>query len=250
MDKLNYLLKNWDKGEVKLSSFLTNQGYKKELLSRYVKSNWIESLGYGAYKLSGDNINWLGAVEALQSQKKSLVHPGGKTALELLGYSHYIRFKQTNIKLYSSYDKLPNWFKNQVWYKTIDFTQTKIFDYKSENYFKEFESNSLIVKISIPELAILEMLYLVPNEQTFTEAYEIMEGLMTLRPNLLQKLLEECDSIKVKRLFLWMAENQNHQWFNELKFKEIDLGKGKRSIVKNGKLNNKYNITVPAQYER
>ncbi len=66
MDKLNLLLKSWVKGSIKLSSHLVHNGYSKELLQKYVKSNWLESLGYGAYKLSEDNVDWLGAVENFQ----------------------------------------------------------------------------------------------------------------------------------------------------------------------------------------
>ena len=40
--------------------------------------------------------------------------------------------------------------------------------------------------ISTPELATMEMLYLIPNEQSFDEAMKIMEGLTTLRPQLVQ----------------------------------------------------------------
>ena len=97
---------------------------------------------------------------------------------------------------------------------------------------------------------MMEMLYLVPNEQSFEEAYEIMEGLTTLRPKLVQRLLEECKSVKVRRLFLFMAESSNHDWVKELNVEKIDLGSGKRVIVKNGVLDKKYKITVPRRYER
>jgi len=59
-----------------------------------------------------------------------------------------------------------------------------------------------------------------------------MEMLNGLRPNLLKQLLNECKSIKVKRLFLYMAEKANHSWLEDLDLTNIYLGKGKRSIVK------------------
>ncbi len=251
MDKLNLLLKNWGKGSIKLSSHLGQNGYSKELLQKYVKSNWLESLGYGAYKLSEDNIDWLGAVEALQTQKNSIVHPGGKTALELQGYGHYLRQKHAQVDLYSNYnDKLPAWLKKQNWSDIIGFYQTKIFNYRLNKNFSKFEKNNITVKISAPELAIMEMLYLVPNEQSFDESFEIMEGLTTLRPKLVQKLLGDCNSVKVRRLFLYMAEKSDHAWIKDLDVKKIDLGSGKRAIVKNGAFNKKYEITVPKSYER
>ena len=62
-----------------------------------------------------------------------------------------------------------------------------------------------------------------------------------------QTLLENCQSVKVKRLFLYMGEKADHNWFNYLDLKNVDLGKGKRSIVKNGLFIDKYGITVPKE---
>ncbi len=72
-----------------------------------------------------------------------------------------------------------------------------------------------------------------------------MEGLATLRPDLAQRLLEQCRSVKAKRLFLYLAEQSNHSWFDKLEKAGINLGKGKRVVVKGGRLDTKYNITVP-----
>ncbi|MCZ7603153.1 MAG: type IV toxin-antitoxin system AbiEi family antitoxin domain-containing protein [Melioribacteraceae bacterium] len=98
-------------------------------------------------------------------------------------------------------------------------------------------------------LPIMEMLYLVPQRESFDEAYLIMEGLSTLRPKLVTDLLISTSSIKVKRLFMWMAEKANHQWVEDLNLSEVDFGSGKRMIVKNGKLDKKYKITVPREFE-
>ena len=76
--------------------------------------------------------------------------------------------------------------------------------------------------------------------------------LTTLRPKLVQQLLEECSSIKAKRLFLYMAEKSDHQWFKHLDMSRIDLGKGDRLITENGRYIGKYGITIPkelAEYE-
>lgn len=51
----------------------------------------------------------------------------------------------------------------------------------------------------------MEMLYLVPKVHSFEEADLIMESLSTLRGDLLQKLLEKCNSVKVKRMFLYLS---------------------------------------------
>lgn len=250
MKKINQLIRSWQKGAIKLSTHLQDAGYQKDLLKKYVYSDWLESLGYGAYKLAGDNVEWFSAIKALQDQKKSNVHPGGRTALELKGFTHYLRQNSQTVYIFGNpNDKLPKWFVNQEWKVLIDFSQTKLFDYSKSEFYTIVEIDGLSFKVSTPEMAVMEMLFQVPDAQSFEEAYLIMESLTTLRPKLLQQLLEECNSVKVKRLFMWMADNQKHQWVNGLNLSKIDFGKGKRLVVSGGKLNSKYNITVPRQYE-
>jgi hypothetical protein len=99
--------------------------------------------------------------------------------------------------------------------------------------------------MSSPERAILELLDEVPQRETFHQADVLMEGLRNLRPRRLHTLLVECHSVKVKRLFLWFAERHNHAWLKGIDRKEIDLGHGKRMLASGGKLDTKFNITVP-----
>ena len=99
--------------------------------------------------------------------------------------------------------------------------------------------------MSAPERAILELLDEVPKSETFHQADVLMEGLRSLSPKRLQGLLEDCRNVKVKRLFFWFAERHNHAWLQKLDRAKIDLGKGKRMLVRGGKLDPKYNITVP-----
>ena len=245
MGKINQLVMEWPQGTVRLASSLNKLGYSKDLLKKYVYSNWLESLGYGAFKLAGDSTGWEGALFALQSQQNSTIHPGGKTVFQLKGYAHYLSQRHTIIFLFGSpQDCLPKWFKNQKWYDTINYSATSSFDYSSKIYFSELELGNFNIRISSLELAALEMLYLVPQQQSFDEALQLLEGLTTLRPKILQSLLEKCKSVKVKRLFLYMAEKNNHTWFKDLNLKRINLGSGKRVIVKDGNLDKRYNITV------
>lgn len=74
-----------------------------------------------------------------------------------------------------------------------------------------------------------------------------MEGLTTLRPQLVQALLETCTSIQVKRLFLYMAEKAGHAWFSMLDLSNLEIGKGDRSIVKGSAYIAKHCISVPRE---
>jgi hypothetical protein len=103
--------------------------------------------------------------------------------------------------------------------------------------------------MSSPERAIMELLDEVPERETFHQADMLMEGLRNLSPRRLQNLLVNCRSVKVKRLFFWFSERHNHAWLPKLKRKEIDLGSGKRMLVRGGKLDRKFNITVPEKLD-
>ena len=91
----------------------------------------------------------------------------------------------------------------------------------------------------------MEMLYLVPAKVGFDEALLVMEALTTLRPDVVQSLLEACRSVKVKRLFMYISEKHGHPWVGNLNLFRVNLGKGKRMIVSGGEFDVKYQITVP-----
>ena len=82
------------------------------------------------------------------------------------------------------------------------------------------------------------------------ECYQVMEGLTTLRPKLLQQLLEQCGSIKVKRLFLYMAHKAGHAWAQRLDREKIDIGSGARAITKGGVYVASFGLTLPEELAR
>src|SRR5699024_5262268 len=100
------------------------------------------------------------------------------------------------------------------------------------------------IKISTLERAVLEMLYLVPDKITANEAYQIVELLTTVKPKEFQKLLENCSSIKINRLFLYITDTISHSLFKKLDNAKIKLGNGIREITAGGKFNAKYNIII------
>ena len=225
---------------------LRELGCGPDLARRYRLSNWLESMGRGAYKLPNDSVDWLGGVYALQSQLGLGVHPGGATALELRGLSHYVSQEPMRVFLFGQRgERLPYWFSNHGWSQRIHYQATMFLPKAALAYLSDHQHGQFTVKISCRELAALEMLYHVPRLQGFEEAMLLMENLATLRPQVVQVLLRDCRSVKVKRLFLYMAERAGHAWFGKLETSSIDLGRGKRVVVKGGMLDKKYGITVP-----
>lgn len=79
------------------------------------------------------------------------------------------------------------------------------------------------------------------------DLFYMMEQLTTLRPEMLQRLLETTKSLKVKRMFLYMAEKAGHYWHETLDTSKIELGTSKLQLTKNGAYISKYRITVPKE---
>lgn len=245
--KINKLVRQWPRGTVASASFLKKQGFSQELLLWYKRSGWLASYGHGAYVLAGDKVDWTGALYCLQRQLEMPVHAGGKTALELKGYGHFVPVKQ-KIFLYGERgNPLPGWFSTALQKRAFLYVRTNLFPQGFVEGMTDFKSGEFSISISAPERAAMEMLHLVPDDVSFEEAELVFENLVGLRTDLVQKLLEKCRFVKVKRLFLYLSERAAHPWFSRLKLSKIDLGKGKRMIAVNGMLDNKYRITVPKQ---
>src|SRR5690554_1884516 len=187
--KINRLLYANPAGIVFTSHWLSEQGYSSELQRRYRKSGWLESIGTGAMVRVGDRVGYEGAIYALQNQAGKFIHPAGKTALSMLGKAHYLEMGRSSITLFGDKEGLPTWFKNYDWgmdmrYYTSNFLPVDM-------ALTDIELKNFSIKISSPAQTILECLYLVPQEQSLVECFELMEGLNNLRPDVIQGLLEQ-----------------------------------------------------------
>lgn len=246
--KLNQLLREWPAGTVAVYPWLESQGIDRKLAQKYQKNRWLDVIGPGAFSRLGDQVDWRGGLYAIQNQLDLSVHAGGKTALQLQGFAHYLPLGAGGrITLFgSTSEKLPAWFARRKWGVKIFYTTPNLFSSKDHDLgLTKLDAGAFQVKVSAPERAIMEVLYLVPQNESFDESSKLMEGLTTLRPALVQSLLEKCSSIKVKRLFMFMAGELNHPWVKKLRLSRIDFGEGKRVIVEGGRFDPKYKITVP-----
>ena len=244
--KLMSLLDNHVPGTVLLASWLEKNGISRDLQQYYLKSGWLESYGFGAFKRPNENVQWVGALNSLQRQTKLPVHVGGLTSISLQGLSHYVRLAQENLYMFTpQYIDLPKWFLDQDWSEQVVHVKTKFLPPDLALY--EYNQDTLNLKLSSPERAILECLYLTPNRFDMVECYQILEGLSNLRPNVLQELLENCNSVKVKRVFLYLASKTKHQWLDFVDQSKIEMGTGDRAIVKGGVYISKFGISVPKE---
>jgi hypothetical protein len=247
-NKINQLLSSQPSGIVLASSWLGRQGYSLDLQKQYKKSMWFDSIGTGALIRHGDQVDYLGGIYALQSQLGLSVHPAAKTALSMQGKAHYLELATRSVQLFGvKEDNLPLWFKKRDWGVSVDCKLTSFLP--PDLGLVEVEHKSFKVQVSSPARAVMECLYLAPKLQPLMEVYELMESLNNLRPASVQSLLEACTSVKVKRLFLYLADKAGHEWFSHLKLDKVDPGSGKRAIVTDGVYVPKYQITVPRELE-
>ena len=271
--KLNHLQRLLPEGLVVEANWLERQGYSSALRNRYLANGWLERPARGVYRRPGGKLLWQHVVISLQTLLEVPVIVGGRTALELHGFSHYVsRANAREIHLYGDYP-LPGWVgKLDLGVEFVFHNAKRLFRERAiasglgrvnwnlkEQSFPNTDPIHKDLKriswgqwnwpltLSMPERATLELLDEVPARETFHQADKLIEGLRTLSPRRLQELLEECRSIKVKRLFLWFAERHEFRWLLQIKQGRIDLGEGKRMLVRGGNLDPKYLITVPEE---
>ncbi len=248
-NKLNQILISWLHGTVATQKWLSQKGVSRFLARKYVKGGWIRPIGPGAFTRADDTVLWIGGLYTIQQQLQLPIHAGGETALRWHGYGHTAPIN-TVPPLYlfgPKGTKPPSWFLKHKWANKPRYQTTDFLPYKKEFGFTVDNQSNFPLTLSSPERAMFETLLLMPRYTTFEGAADLMEGLSTLRPDMVMDLLKACKSIKVKRCFLYMAEHANHAWFKELNLSKVKLGKGKRVVVPGGSFDPKYQITVPTK---
>jgi hypothetical protein len=249
--KINLLLQKLPNGAVATTKWLHTMGLGLGLVTAYVKSGWLDRVGVGAVARRGQKVEWPGAVYALQSQMGLSVHPGGKTALCLLGSLHYIPLGSPAVVLFSrTKENMPKWFLTHDWNSRLKVTKSDLFGENNGLGMTNIELGGFSLSVSSHERAIMEYLFMLDKNENGDEPVKLMEGLAWLRPDVVQQLLETCRSVKVKRIFLVLSTQADHPWQQKLDLKKVDIGKGKRQFVAGGYLHPRYQITVPRSWFR
>ncbi len=231
-----------------MQSWLETEGISRKLSHRYVAEGWFKRLGHGAYVRSGDTVDWRGAIYALQTQAQLAIWPGGATALQLQGLGQYIPLHREKIWLWGEGgSRLPAWFKNHDWGVTVQFNAVRLFSQSVPDQFHH-KKDGFVIAASSMERASFELAYEITDGESFTWAAEQFQGLVNLRPGLMQRYLEACTSIRVKRLMLMLGSYYGHAWAQRVDCSRINLGSGKRQVVKNGWLHPQWQITVPKEF--
>lgn len=251
---LNHLVKNVPKGSLLTTAWLKKQDVSSKLAWWYVQSGWLERVASGAYKLAGGTVTWVGILQALQLQLNLPVHLGGKTVLQVLGKAHYLTedFGQQAIQLFALPNTiLPSWLKSPEIREKFQLFTARLFAFPSSKQQGLFvaEIGGFNIQVATPERAAIEACSLTPAMVSFEETVLLVEGLSRLRPDIVQRLLGACVSIKAKRLFLCLSDHFRHEWLEEIDLNLIDLGKGKRVVANGGKYHPKYRLSIPGLKE-
>jgi hypothetical protein len=272
--KLNRLQHSLPEGLIADAAWLEKRGYSRSLRNKYVAHGWLDQVARGVYRrpppklqaeVREESLRWQPVVISLQALLGCPYTIGGRTALELQGFAHYLSSgRHREIHLYGSSNP-PGWmFKLKLENRFVLHNADRLFKSAGSSPHwskarkdagKDLLESSYVrrpwgqwewpLMMSSPERASLELLDEVPQRETFHQADVLMEGLRNLSPRRLHTLLAACRSVKVKRLFLWFAERHQHPWVKKLDRKDIDLGHGKRVLARGGRLDKTFNITVP-----
>jgi hypothetical protein len=200
-------------------------GVSSQLAYWYTKNGWLQRLGRGAFVRDASQLDLRASLVALE-RVGGKFHVGGRTALDWRGIRHFVRQRDAVTLFGSRPFTVPTWLSSRF---NVVYRRKQLFRGKDAESFavSRLEGDSGAPLVSEPERAILELLSEVPQRQSVEEARLLMEGLQTLRPQVLQRLLASCASVKTVRLFL--------NWSRELglphlpKLDERKLRKGSKS---------------------
>jgi hypothetical protein len=263
-EKLNRLLETLGDTTLVSSHWLRANGYPSNLVARYMAGGWLQSPTRGIYLRKGGKPTWEGLVRTLQRLEQLPLHVGGRFTLARQGHEHYLRLGESaTLTLYGP-AKLPAWATKLTLRERVQACGKGPFDWPPLSFGPDTLDGTLNaqglertsedagaagVVFSTPERAILELCDETPDSALVHEVNALMQGLSTLRPQLVSALLQHCGSIKAKRLFLALADRHRHAWLAHVNLQDVDLGSGKRVLVPGGKLNAKYQITLPADLD-
>ena len=252
MTNINRVLTHWPAGMVATQDWLQARGVTTDQARKWLKSGWLVRVGHGVYARAGDRLGWEGGVAGLQASgtnEQPAYWPAGLTALEMFVGAHFLSFGRFQLEMWGCPGRsLPRWFAEYDWGASVSYHNYRLFEGESGEHLVTHTpaGRDYSLLVSAPEWAVLEWLYSLPKTQLFSEKVRVtFEGLGTLRPPRVQQALEACRSVQVKRVFLYLAREFDHMWYHRLDSGSIDLGRGKRQLYPDGKLDREFLITVP-----
>ena len=138
-------------------------------------------------------------------------HVGGKTALARRGLRHNLPPHEALWLWGDLKARLPAWFQER--FRARYTTRCPFRSTLPRNLgLQPLPETPDGVLVSVPERAVIELLSEVGIHQGIEEARNILEGVRSLRSDVLAELLKRCRRIKVARLCVVWAEEFNLPW--------------------------------------
>lgn len=180
---------------------LQRLGISSQRAASYAKSGWLVRIAYGLYAFPQTEPTVGAAVAYLSGQIPGL-HLGGRSALEGIAGSY-----QGPLVLWG--DKravLAQWFSGRF---PARYVHDRLFEPQSAsssvNSLVAVEPHCPGVVMSIPERALLELLYEVGCSDSLSMAQRAFVDAGTVCPLVTAELLQRCTSVKTVRLYLRLA---------------------------------------------
>lgn len=230
-----------------VSTYIVENGIPHEQIQEFIAAGELERISVGLYAKQQGYISPLEVVGALQNQMHLDVHVAAMSSLvyqEKLvspdGDNQKLLLSSTN------FTRLPKWVHEREWSSV--YSVTRMFDEFAESDFVQLAMDGHAIKVSCLELAVLECLEPVTNEERFENALHLMRQIDSIDVAKMQSLLGRSKSVKTNRLLMHLAEKTKRSWYGELNQSTMNFGEGDVQVIKDGLLDPKFNITVPAFY--
>lgn len=228
-DRLKQLANSIPSGVPVTSKELSQKGISPQLAHHYVRAGWLNRLARGVFVRPGDEVHILPALRTLERLGYHF-HIGARSALDLLGVRHNVRFEGTTVLYTTRAFVLPVWLTQR---HKVEVRQRRLFKDSAQRMgLSRLEDDEKNPWISDRERAVLELLSEVPQHQSLEEARQVVEVLHTLRSALMAQLLEACRSVKAVRLFLMLAKEANLPVLSKINKRKLPTGSRARWVGK------------------
>jgi len=211
---------------------LKAMGVSSQLAYWYTQNGWLQRLGRGVFVRDATQLDLRASLVALEKMGYKF-HVGGRTALDWRGIRHFARQRESVLLYGSGPFKVPGWLSPRF---DVVYRRKQLFQGRGVEQLAlsrvDNETSGLLV--SDPERALLELLSEVPQRQSAEEARSLMEGMMTLRPRVLQSLLAACTNVKTVRLFLNWSRELSLPHVGKLDERKLKKGSKSRYVYKLG----------------
>ena len=207
-------------------SALQKIGISNQRAAGYAKSGWLTRIAHGIYVFPGDSLSLASALSYLSMQIEGL-HVGGFSALQKHESAPLVLWGDGRVNL-------PRWFSERF---SVRYSHARLFDWQETDMPEQTLTHAGPtlggIKCSMPERALLEMLYDVGGKQTLEDAYIAFSQVNVMYPHVAGDLLQRCTSVKAKRLFLkWGRECGQLNVDTVLDQYRIPMGSNRRWITR------------------